>query len=80
MESEVKPCVYEADKLSQVGREDVEFIDQSSKKIGQQWTILYPRKKDLNLLLDSYSIALKRLEAAERRLKPNPDQAKAYDE
>ena len=80
MEAEVKPCVYEADKLSQVGRDEAEVINQSSKKIGQHWTILYPRKKDQNLLLDSYSIALKRLEATARRLRPNSDQAKAYDE
>ena len=36
---------------------------RSCKKIGQQWTILHPRKKNPNLLLDNYSIALKRLEA-----------------
>jgi len=34
MEAEVKPCVYEADKLSQVGRDEAEVINQSSKKIG----------------------------------------------
>lgn len=71
---------HEADKLRQVEREVAEDINQSGKKIGQQWMIPYPWKKDPNLLPDNYSIALKRLEAAERRLKSNPDQAKEYDE
>ena len=68
---EVKPCVYEADKLSQVEKEKAKVINQSGKKIGQQWMILLP---------DNYSIALKRLEVTERCLKSNPDQAKEYDE
>ena len=42
--------------------------------------ITYPRKKNLNLLPDNYSIAVKQLEATERRLTSNPDQAKASDE
>ncbi|XP_022777780.1 uncharacterized protein LOC111319232 [Stylophora pistillata] len=77
---EVKACVCEADKLSQVEREEAEVISQSCRKIGQQWMIPYPWKRDPNLLPDNYSLALKRLEATERRLQLNPDQAKAYDE
>lgn len=77
---EVRPCVCEADKLSQVEREEAEVISKSCQKIGQQWMIPYPWKRDPNLLPDNRSLALKRLEATERRLKSNPDQAKAYDE
>lgn len=63
MRVEVKPCVYESDKLSQVEREEDEVINHSCKKIGQPWMITYPRKKDLNLLPDNYSIAVKQLGA-----------------
>ena len=77
---EVKPCICEADKLSQVEREEAEVISQSCQKVGKQWMVPYPWKKDPKLLPDNKSLALKRLEATERRLKSNPDQAKAYDE
>ena len=40
---EVNPCVCEADKLSQVEREEAEVISRSCQKIGQQWMIPYPR-------------------------------------
>lgn len=69
----VKPCICEADKLSQVEREEAEVISQSCQKVGKQWMIPY-------LLPDNKSPALKRLEATERRLKSNPDQAKVYEE
>ena len=77
---EVNPCVCEADKLSQVERKEAAVISRSCQKIGQQWMIPYPWKKDPNLLPDNKPLALKRLETTERRLKSNPDQAKAYDE
>ena len=77
---EVNPCVCEADKLSQVEREEAEVISRSCQKLGQQWMIPYPWKKDPNLLPDNKLLVLKRLETTERRLKSNPDQAKAYDE
>ena len=77
---EVKPCICEADKLSQVEREEAEVISQSCQKVGKQWMVPYPWKKDPKLLPDNKSLALKRLEATERRLKSNTDQAKAYDE
>ena len=77
---EVKPCVCEADKLSQVEREEKIMIEQSAKKVGNQWMIPYPWKKDPNLLPDNKVQALKRLETTERRLQKNPDQAVAYNE
>ena len=39
---DVKPCVCEAEKSSQVEREEAEVINQSCKKIGEQWMIPYP--------------------------------------
>ena len=76
---EVKPCIYEADKLSQVEREEKIMIEQSATKVGDQWMIPHPWKKDLSLLPDNKEQALKRLEATERRLQKNRDQALAYD-
>ena len=66
---EVNPCVCKADKLSQVEREEAEVISRCCQKIGQQWMIPYPWKKDPNLLPDNKPLALKRLETTERRLK-----------
>lgn len=76
---EVKPCVCEADKLSEVERVEAEIISKSCQKVGNQWMIPYPWKKDPNLLPDNKSLALRRLESMERRLKSKPDQAEAYD-
>ena len=75
----VKPCVCEADKLTQVEREELRVIENSCKKVGNQWMIPYPWRKDPNLLPDNKSLALKRLVSTERRLRSSPDHAKAYD-
>ena len=80
MEVEVKPCVCEADKLIQVEREEAEIISKSCQKIGQQWMIPYPWKRDLKSLPDNRSLALKWLEGTECHLKSNLNQAKAYEE
>ena len=74
----VKPCVCEADKLSQVEREEKVLIDKSAQKIGNQWMIPYPWRKDPRSLPDNINQALKRLESTERRLSNNPEQAEAY--
>jgi hypothetical protein len=63
---EVKPCICEADKLSQVEREEKIMIEQSATKVVDQWIIPYPWKKDPNLLPDNKVQALKRLESTER--------------
>ena len=75
---QVKPCVCEADNMTQADREEEEIIAKSCQKVGNQWMIPYPWKKDPNLLPDNKSLAMKRLEATERRLQRNLDQAKAY--
>lgn len=76
---EVKPCICEADKLSQIKREEKIIIEQSAKKVGKQWMIPNPWKKDPNLLPDNREQAVKRLESTERCLQKNPSQALAYE-
>ena len=76
---EVKPCICDADKISQVEREESEVIKNSCQKVGKQWLIPYPWKKNPNQLPDNKAIAEKRLEATERRLQKNPEHAVAYN-
>ncbi|KAK3718414.1 hypothetical protein QZH41_000523 [Actinostola sp. cb2023] len=77
---ETKPCVCEADKLTQAEREETEIIEKSCQKVGRQWMIPYPWKEDPKLLPDNKSLTMKRLESTERRLlKQNPEQATAYN-
>lgn len=77
---EVKPCRCEANKLSQIEREEAEIIEASCQKSGKQWLIPYPWKRDPKMLPDNKPQAVKRLEATERRLMKNPEHAKAYDQ
>ena len=65
---EVKPCTCDADKLSQLEREEKRVIEESTQKIGNQWIIPYPWKKDPRDLPDNKNQAMKRLESTERRL------------
>ena len=76
---EVKPCVCGFDKLSQIEREEKALIEESAKKVGDQWMIPYPWEKDPKSLPDNKYQAVKRLELMERRLAKKPDQATAYD-
>ena len=76
---EVKPCTCDADKLSQLEREEKRVIEESTQKIGNQWMIPYPWKKDPQDLPDNKNQAMKRLESTERRLLKNPEQAAAYN-
>ena len=65
---EVKPCVCGFDKLSQIEREEKAMIEESAKKVGDQWMIPYPWEKDPKSLPDNKYQAVKRLELMERRL------------
>ena len=38
---EVKPCICDTDKLSQVEREEGEIISRSCRKVGEQWMIIH---------------------------------------
>lgn len=73
MSVEVKPCVCEADKLSQTEREEKRLINKSAEKVGNQWMIPYPWQKDPKLRPDNKDQAVKRLESTERRLAKNPE-------
>ena len=76
----VKPCTCEADKLSQSEREEKKTIEESAHRVGNQWMIPYPWKRDPKNLPDNKSQATKRLESTERRLLKNPLQAAAYND
>ena len=77
---EVKPCVCEADNLRPIEREEKRIIEESAVKVGNQWMIPYPWKKDPTSLPDNKAQAVKRLESTERRLARNQEQAAAYDQ
>ena len=66
-------------KLTQAEREEAEIISKSCEKVGKQWKVPYPWKKNPMLLPDNKSLAMKRLESTERRLKKDPEQGVAYD-
>ena len=66
MDVSVKPCSCEAEKLSQIEREEAKIIEQSCEKIGNQWLIPYPRKKYPRHLPSNKSQAMQKLEATER--------------
>ncbi|XP_068749406.1 uncharacterized protein [Montipora capricornis] len=74
-----KPCTCEAGTLTQIVREEAKIIEDSCKKIGNQWLIPYPWRKNPSQLLDNKSQARKKLESTERRLLKNPEHATAYD-
>lgn len=65
---EVKPCVCGADNLTQMEREEAEIISNSCVRVGQQWMVPYPWKKDPTLLPKNRPLAMKRLESMKRRL------------
>ena len=75
----MRPCICDADKLSQIEREEVEIVSSSYKKVGDQWLVPYPWKKNPRLLPDNKAVATKRLEAMERRLKKTPEHAVPYN-
>ncbi len=76
---QVKSCLCEPDKLSQVEQQEKIIIENSCEKVGNKWLVPYPWKKDPKQLPDNRSQAVKRLEATERRLIKNPELAAAYD-
>jgi len=53
VEVEVKPCICEADKLTQAEREEAEIISKSCEKLDKQWMVPYPWRKDPMLLPDN---------------------------
>ena len=76
----VKSCQCTASKLSPTEIEEAKIIEDSCKKLGNQWMVSYPWKNDPKNLPDNRNQAMKRLEATERRLERNSEHAKAYDQ
>lgn len=76
----VKPCICSADKLTQLEREETRIIQSSCKKMGNQRVIAYPWKADPKLLPNNRSQAIKKLEATERWLQKNPENAEASNQ
>ena len=74
----IQPCLCEAEKLSQVEREEGEMIEESCTKSGSQWVIPYPWKRSSSLLPDNRQQAIKRLEATKRERSRNLKHAEAY--
>ncbi|XP_033111657.1 uncharacterized protein LOC117112659 [Anneissia japonica] len=76
----VKPCRCKADKIGPVEAEESKIIEDSCMKVGDQWMIPYPWKKDPNLLPTNRQQAERKSEAIERRLQKDVELAKAYDD
>ena len=74
-----KSCLCEADKLSQVEQQEKIKIENLCEKVGNNWLIPYPWKKDPNQLPDNRSQAVKRLKVTKRQLIKNPELAAAYN-
>ena len=60
-----KPCECEADKLSPVERGELKIIEDSCQKIGHQWLIPYPWKRDPKELPNNEVQPKKKMEATE---------------
>ena len=75
----VQPCSCDPGKLSQTERKEEKIIKDWCEKIGNQWLIPYPWKKDPHQLPDNKVQAVKKLEVTERRLLKNADHAVAFD-
>ena len=58
-----KPCECDADKLSAVERKELKIIEDSCQKIGRQWPIPYPWKRDPKELPNNEVQATKKMEA-----------------
>ena len=58
-----KPCECDADKLSAVERKELKIIEDSCQKIGRQWPIPYPWKRDPKELPNNEVQTKKKMEA-----------------
>ncbi len=70
----------EMPKMSKIEREETKLIEQGCKLVGNRWEMAYPWHTDPKTLPDNREQAVKKLEATERRLKENPENAKAYQD
>ncbi len=74
-----KSCKCNPEKLSPIEQHEKKIIEDSCQRVGNQWMIGYPWKRDRNLLPDNRSQAVKKMEATKRRLMKDPANAKEYD-
>ena len=75
----VNPCCCDTEELSPIERKEAKIIEDSCRKVDNQWLIPYPWKRDPRELPNNKAQAFKKLEATKRRLLKNPEHAKAYD-
>ena len=54
----VKSCFCDAEKLSQIERDESKLIEESCIKVEGQWMVPYPWKKDPSLLPDNRELTL----------------------
>ena len=75
----VRSCKCTTNKFSPTKIEEANIIEDSCKKVGNQWMVSYPWKIDPKELPDYSNQAMRRLKATERRLEKSPQHAKIYD-
>ncbi len=68
--------------MSKIEREETKLIEQGCKLVGNRWEMAYPWHTDPKTLPDnrSWKKLVKKLEATERCLTENPENAKAYQD
>ena len=76
----VKTCSCDSEKLSPIELQESKLIKASCRKVGNQWEVSYPCKRDPSTLPDNRNQAERKLESTERRLEKNPEYAQAYDQ
>ena len=72
-------CQCKPITMTKTERDEYDIIYSSCEKVGQQWRIPYPWKKDPQQLPDNRVQAEKILQTTERRLIKDPQHAAAYD-
>lgn len=72
-------CTCEAENHKSVEEIEARVIESSCQKVGNQWLIPYPWKKDPTLLPNNIEQAKRSLQSKERQLLRNPDLAESYD-
>ncbi|KAJ8036637.1 hypothetical protein HOLleu_20672 [Holothuria leucospilota] len=71
-------CECKPNRSSKLEADEGKIISDSCEKVGTQWLIPYPWRKDAKLLPDNRSQAERTLRATEKRLSKNPEYAEAY--
>ncbi|KAJ8031913.1 hypothetical protein HOLleu_25277 [Holothuria leucospilota] len=71
-------CECKPNRSSKLEADEDKIISDSCEKVGTQWLIPYPWRKDHKLLPDNRSQAERTLRVTEKRLSKNPEYAEAY--